>query len=504
MTTLIGKAAQIRVAIIGSGPSGFYAADHLLKQREPAIAVDMYERLPTPFGLVRGGVAPDHAKIKSVTKLYSRIASHQRFSFFGNVEFGAEINRFDLSDHYHAILYAVGAQTDRKLGIAGEDLPNSYAATEFVGWYNGHPDYHVYDFDLTDIRRVAVIGVGNVAMDVARILARTPAELYGTDIADYALQALRQSAVEEIYILGRRGPAQAAFTNPEIKELGEMADADIIVDCEDASLDELSATHLKKARDRSAIRNVKILQSYVDRGLTGKSRRIIMRFLVSPAEIMGQEKVEAMKIVKNELYLDENGHLRPRATDQFEVLPVDMIFRSVGYRGVPLPDVPFYDRWGTIPNDQGRVLTKHQGAERLTGNYVVGWIKRGPSGIIGTNKPDAVESANCFLADLAAGDVLRPRDTRDETVLEMVRARKPTFISFDEWKILDEIELRRGADCGRSRVKFTTVEAMLGALGKIPELAGAGEKEAASPSAAFAGDSVELSKNIPESLDRFA
>ncbi len=475
MITDNGNTAQVRVAIIGSGPSGFYAADHLLKQREPQIFVDMYERLPTPFGLVRGGVAPDHAKIKSVTKLYSRIASHERFRFFGNIEFGADVTRFDLSDHYHGVIYAVGAQTDRKLGIAGEDLPNSYAATEFVGWYNGHPDYHDYDFDLSGIKRVAVIGVGNVAMDVARILARTPEELYGTDIADYALEALRHSEVEEIYVLGRRGPAQAAFTNPEIKELGEMADADIIVECEDASLDELSATHLKKARDRSAIRNVKILQSYVDRGLTGKSRRIIMRFLVSPSEIIGEEKVEAMQIVKNELYLDDNGNLRPRATDQFEVFPVDMVFRSVGYRGVPLRDVPFYDRWGTIPNDQGRVLTKHEGRDHLTGNYVVGWIKRGPSGIIGTNKPDAIETANCFLEDLAAGDALQPRDTREESVLDMVRMRKPNFISFDEWKILDEIELQRGVDRGRSRVKFTTVEEMLEALGKRTEMAGAGK-----------------------------
>ena len=471
MTTTTGNAAQIRVAIIGSGPSGFYAADHLLKQPNPEIYVDMYERLPTPFGLVRGGVAPDHAKIKSVTKLYSRIASHERFSFFGNVEFGAEISRFDLSEHYHGILYAVGAQTDRKLGIPGEDLPNSYAATEFVGWYNGHPDYHDYDFDLTGIKRVAVIGVGNVAMDVARILARTPEELYGTDIADYALEALRLSEVEEIYVLGRRGPAQAAFTNPEIKELGEMADADIIVDCEDASLDELSATHLKKARDRSAIRNVKILQSYVDRGLTGKSRRIIMRFLVSPSEIIGEEKVEAMKIVKNELVLDENGNLRPRATDQFEVFPVDMIFRSVGYRGVPLRDVPFYDRWGTIPNERGRVLTKHEGKERLTRELCRRLDQtrterhhRHQQTRFRLNRP--IVSWKTWRRAMCCSRAIRATTS----VVEMVRSRKPTFISFDEWKILDEIELQRGLDSGRSRVKFTTVEEMLEALGKQPEI----------------------------------
>lgn len=472
MTQNAGGAAQIRVAIIGSGPSGFYAADQLLKQSDPLINVDMYERLPTPFGLVRGGVAPDHEKIKSVTKLYTRIAAHERFRFYGNIEFGSDVTRADLSRHYHGIIYATGAQTDRKLGIPGEDLRNSYAATEFVGWYNGHPDYRDSDFDLTGVKRVAVIGVGNVAMDVARILGRTTDELYQTDIADYALDALRDSEVDEIYVLGRRGPAQAAFSNPEIKELGEMADADIIVDCDDASLDELSATHLKKARDRSAIRNVKILQSYVDRGLTGKSRRIIMRFLVSPAEIIGGDKVVAMKIVKNELYLDDNGNLRPRATAEFEILPVDMVFRSVGYLGVPLPDVPFYDRWGTIPHRKGRVFTRHEGREALTGNYVAGWIKRGPTGIIGTNKPDAVETVDSFLEDFADGNVLQPTDTSEAAILALLQARKPTYITFDDWKVLDEIELQRGKAIGRSRVKFTTVEDMLEALGKSAELAG--------------------------------
>ena len=470
-----GKTAQIRVAIIGSGPSGFYAADHLLKQEDPPIYVDMFERLPTPFGLVRGGVAPDHEKIKSVTNVYSRIAAHERFSFFGNIEFGSDVSRADLSAHYHGIIYAVGAQTDRRLGIPGEDLQNSYAATEFVGWYNGHPDYHHFDFDLTGIKRVAVVGVGNVAMDVARILGRTPEELYETDIADYALERLAHSEVEEIYVLGRRGPAQAAFSNPEIKELGEMSDADIVVECEDASLDEMSATHLKKSRDRAAIRNVKILQSYVDRGLQGKARRIIMRFLVSPVAIIGEHKVEALKIAKNELYLDERDTLRPRATGQFDILPMDMVFRSVGYRGVPLHDVPFYDRWGIIPNDQGRVLTKHEGKQGLTGNYVVGWIKRGPSGIIGTNKPDAIESAECFLEDLSVNKVLQPTDTRRDAIRVMVEARKPTYITFDDWQVLDEIERQRGAALGRSRVKFTTVEEMLEALGKTVELVGVGK-----------------------------
>ena len=460
---------QIRVAIIGSGPSGFYASDHLLKQTDPQIIVDMYERLPTPFGLVRGGVAPDHAKIKSVTKLYSRIAKHERFNFFGNIEFGSDVTRADLSKHYHGIIYAVGAQTDKKLGIPGEELQNSFAATEFVGWYNGHPDYHDYSFDLTGIKSVAVIGVGNVAMDVARILARTSEELYKTDIADYALYALESSEVEEIFVLGRRGPAQAAFTNPEIKELGEMADADIVVSLEDATLDDLSAAELKANGDRAAMRNVQILRSYAKRGLRGYSRQIVMRFLVSPVELIGEQKVEAIRIVRNELYRDEHDSLRPRLTDRHETLPVDMVFRSVGYQGVRLPDVPFYDRWGTIPNDHGRVMTKQEGGDRLVGNYVVGWIKRGPSGIIGTNKPDAIESANRFLEDLQANQVLEPVDTRSQMIFDLVQSRKPTYCTFADWERLDAIERQRGAESGRSRVKFTTVEDMLAALGKNRE-----------------------------------
>jgi ferredoxin--NADP+ reductase len=456
----------VRVAVIGSGPSGFYAADHLLKNKDYTIYVDMYERLPTPFGLVRGGVAPDHAKIKSVTKLYTRIAGHERFTFYGNVEFGKDVSKAELAKHYHAFIYAVGAQTDKKLGIPGEDLENSYAATQFVGWYNGHPDYRHYDFDLPNMKRVAVIGVGNVAMDVTRILARTIDELHPTDIADYALDALKNSGVEEIIVLGRRGPAQAAFTNPEIKELGEMEDADIIVPKADATLDELSLADLKANGERSAVKNVEILQEYAEREPTGKSRKITMRFLASPTEIIGDGKVEAIKIVKNELYLDDRGALRPRATEEFETLPVDMVFRSVGYRGVPLPDVPFYDKWGTIPNDKGRVFTEHGGDRQSIGDYVVGWIKRGPSGIIGTNKPDAIESADMFLEDLAAGQVLSPDDTSAEAVHNLVASHQPKYVTFADWEQLDELERTRGQEQGRERLKFTNVDDMLSALGK--------------------------------------
>ncbi len=466
------SANPVRAAIIGSGPAGFYAAERLLKHADPLIHVDMFERLPTPFGLVRGGVAPDHAKIKSVAKLYARLASHERFRYFGNVEFGKDISRADLSRHYHGAIYAVGAQTDRRLGIPGEDLPNSYAATEFVGWYNAHPDYRNLDFDLRGIKRVAVIGVGNVAMDVARILARTCDELYETDIADYALAALARSDVEEIFVLGRRGPAQAAFSNPEIKELGELADADIVVDCDDASLDPLSSADLQKRRDRSAIRKVKILQGYVDRGITGKSRRIIIRFLVSPVEILGANQVEALKLQKNEIYLDERGNLRPRATGQCEILPVDMVFRSVGYHGVPLADMPFFTPWGIIPNDRGRVLLEQGGAETLPGNYVAGWIKRGPSGVIGTNRPDAVETVECFLEDLCAGHILQPNQLDEGAIPSLLEARQTNYITFEDWQRLDEMERRRGEAVGRSRLKFNTVEEMLAALGKTEGVGG--------------------------------
>jgi len=466
MTTPKGSDSVIRVAIIGSGPSGFYAADYLLKQSRPRIAVDMFERLPTPFGLVRGGVAPDHEKIKSVTKLYSRIAQHERFRLFGNVEFGRDITRAALSQHYHGIFYAVGAQSDRKLGIPGESLPNSFAATEFVGWYNGHPDYQHCHFDLRGVKRVVVVGVGNVAVDVARILARTPDELYETDIADYALATLAQSEVEEIVMLGRRGPAQAAFSNAELQELGKMADADIILSSADAALDALSAAQLQESGDRATRRKVDILQGYARRGGTGKSRRLILRFLLSPIAIVGEQKVEALILAKNELYLDGRGNLRPQPTGEQEQLPADMVFRSVGYHGVALPDLPFYERWGIIPNAGGRVLQAHDSDQRLRGNYVVGWIKRGPTGIIGTNKPDANETVQCFLEDLVAGQALQPQSTRADAIPTLLQRQQPNYCTFEDWQRLDEIEVQRGAALGRSRLKFTTVEAMLKALGK--------------------------------------
>ncbi|MCA9913154.1 MAG: FAD-dependent oxidoreductase, partial [Anaerolineae bacterium] len=330
----VGTPAQpLRVAIIGSGPSGFYAAEHLLKQKELSVEVDMYERLPTPFGLVRGGVAPDHQKIKSVTKVYDRIAQNENFHFYGNVEFGTDITRADLQKLYHAVIYAVGSSSDKKLGIPGEDLSGSHPATEFVGWYNAHPDYRDLEFDLS-VEAAAIIGIGNVAMDVTRILARTEDELNETDIASYAQSALINSNIKRIYVFGRRGPAQAAFTNPEIKELGEMQGADLIIDPKELELDEPSLAYLASDQvDKKDVRNVEIMQELSQKEPDGKPKQIILRFLASPVEIIGTDRVEAIKIVKNELYTDDRGNIRPRATEEYETIPVGLVFRSVGYRG---------------------------------------------------------------------------------------------------------------------------------------------------------------------------
>jgi ferredoxin--NADP+ reductase len=446
------------VAIIGSGPSGFYAADYLQKQVHLSIKIDMFDRLPTPYGLVRGGVAPDHPKIKSVTAVYEKIANKPNFRFFGHVEFGKDVSLSELQRFYHAIIFAVGAQTDKPLGIPGEDLVGSHAATEFVGWYNGHPDYKHLSFDLSQ-ERVAVIGVGNVAMDVTRILARTQHELDSTDIADYAQVALAKSNVKEIYVFGRRGAAQAAFTNPEIKELGEMEGADCVIALDDVTLDEASRAYLAsdKAEPKDT-KNIEIMKAYAQRTTHDKPKKIILRFCMSPIEIIGDGQVQAIKMVKNELVLDDKGNVKARATEQTEVIPVGLVFRSVGYMGVPLPDVPFDNKWGVIPNDKGRVL---QDGQAMTGTYVVGWIKRGPSGVIGTNKPDSYETAQMLLEDVQADKHWQPSD---DDISILLAQRGIQVVTFEDWKKLDALETQHGSQQGRPRVKFTDINAMLNVL----------------------------------------
>ncbi len=451
----------LRVAVVGSGPAAFYVVERFFKQKDVTVEIDMFERLPVPFGLVRFGVAPDHPKIKSVTRVYERLASDERFRFFGNVHVGTHVSLSDLMRHYHQICYATGAQTDRPLGIPGDDLEGSHSATEFVAWYNGHPDFRESSFDLS-ARRVAIIGVGNVAVDVARILCRTEAELQATDIADYALAALAESQVEEVWMLGRRGPVQAAFTNTELRELGELDGADIVVRHEDMMLDPLSANALEASDDRALAKRMEILEQFAGRDPIGKRARLAIRFLVSPVEILGQGgRVAGIRLVRNRLEERDGGALKPVATDEFEDLPVDLVFRSIGYRGVPLDGLPF-DEWsGTIPNDEGRVLND---GNPVPGVYVAGWIKRGPTGVIGTNKPDSAETVNRMLEDVASGTVLDPKASGRDDVAETVRAAQPDFISYDDWHKIDALETKAGEETGRPRVKFTDVEDVLAAL----------------------------------------
>ena len=454
----------LRVAIIGAGPSGFYVAEHLLQQQDCVVEIDLFDRLPTPYGLVRGGVAPDHQKIKSVTRTYEKIAQHPRLRFYGGVEFGAHLPHSLCRHLYHQIVYTTGAQTDRQMGIPGEDLLGSHPATAFVAWYNGHPDFRDLTFDFSH-PNAAVVGVGNVAVDVARILCRTTDELAKTDIADYALEALSQSKIKEVYMLGRRGPAQAAFTNPELRELGELAGADVWTPPAEAALDPLSQAALDAGQDRGMARKVAMINDYAQRESTGKARKLVLRFLVSPDELYGDEanRVTGMRLVHNELYATEDGSLRPRATERVEDLSVGLVFRSVGYQGVPLPDVPFDARRYTIPNDKGRVLDPETG-QPVLGEYVAGWIKRGPSGVIGTNKPDALETVQCMLEDMQSGKVLCPNAPSPEAAERQIREQQPRYVSFEDWLRLDAMEVEQGRLAGRPRVKFTRVSDMLAAL----------------------------------------
>lgn len=457
----IGTASDpLQVAIIGAGPAGFYVAEHLFKQKELHVKVDMYDRLPTPFGLVRAGVAPDHQKIKSVVKIFDRVATKPGFRFFGFVELGKDVTVEDLRRHYHQIVYTTGAQTDRNLNIPGIDLGGSHAATSFVAWYNGHPDFRNLEFDLSQ-QSAAVIGIGNVAVDVARILCRTKDELAKTDIADYALEALANSNIREVHMLGRRGPAQGKFSPLELKELGELQDADVIVYPEEADLDDLSTSAIANA-DRGTVRNVEIIKQFSERTSSNKSKRLFIRFLVSPTALIGDEtgNVRSMSLGHNVLYATEAGTLRPKITDRREEIPVGIVFRSIGYRGVPLPGVPFNNSWGVILNEKGRVIdpeTKHP----KPGEYTAGWIKRGPSGVIGTNKPDAVETVKNMLEDLREESLLFPEASETETVAALIKERQPDYFDYEDWKRLDASELSRGEALGRPRLKYTRIDDMI-------------------------------------------
>ena len=449
---------------MGSGPAGFYATGHLLSAKDATVEVDLFDRLPTPFGLVRAGVAPDHPKIKSVTRVYEKTAAKPGFRFFGNVEVGKDVSHAELKAHYHAVIYAVGAETDRSMGIEGEDLPGSWAATQFVAWYNAHPDYRDLEFDLS-CRRAVVIGNGNVAMDVARMLLLPREELEITDIADHAIGPRADSGIEEVVSVGRRGPAQAAFTNPELRELGELTDADVIVDPAEVELDDHSARAIEGEGEITPRRNVEILTEYSQRQPAGKRRRVVLRFLRSPIAIRGDGRVEGVEFVRNELDHGGEGRLIAKATGEHETLEAGIVFRSIGYRGVPIEGVPF-DEWkGAIPNEEGRIIDPSE-QRAIPGEYVVGWIKRGPSGVIGTNKRDAQETVDHLLEDMAEGRLPEPADTDPRAIERLIAERKPDYVSFADWQLIDAAEVAAGEPLGRPRVKFTRVEEMVEASGK--------------------------------------
>jgi ferredoxin--NADP+ reductase len=451
-----------RAAVIGAGPSGFYAADQLLRE---GIAVDLFDALPTPYGLVRAGVAPDHPKIKSVTRMYDKTAQHPDFRFFGGVELGADVTREDLLERYHAVVYAVGTSTDNGLGIPGDDRPGSVAATQFVAWYNGHPGYADETFDLSCSRAV-VIGNGNVAIDVARMLVLDPDELAATDTAGHAIEAFARASVTEVTILGRRGPAQAAFTNPELRELGELVRADVVVDPADLELDPHSAAWLESDdASPTARRNVAMLREFAAREPAGKSHRVELRFCRTPVEILGDGEgpVTGLRVARNQLEPDARGGVRAVPTGEREVISCGLVIRSIGYRGRPLPGLPFDERRGLIRNEGGRVC-EEDGTPR-TGEYAVGWIKRGPSGVIGTNKKCAADTVARLLEDLARGRFNEPPAPGGDALEAWLRTRVPGVVTWHGWQAIDEHERGLGAPLSRPRVKLVRVPEMLAVAG---------------------------------------
>jgi len=444
----------LRVAVVGAGPAGFYATEALLKARED-VSVDLFDRLPTPYGLVRFGVAPDHQKIKSVTRLYERALNDSRTRLFGNVELGRDVTHDDLQRHYHAVLYAVGSANDRRLGLPGEDLAGSHSATEFVAWYNGHPDYCDATFPL-DATDVVVIGMGNVAIDVTRILAKGHQELAVTDMADHALEELKGSAALRITMIGRRGPAEAKFTTKELRELGELLNADIEVAAEELELTPESAA--AAAADATTAKNVEVLNAFAQQQPSGKPRTVALRFLLSPVELLGSDRVTAVKVERNELVATDDGYIRAVGSGEFETIPAQLVFRSVGYRGSALGGLPFDERRGVIPNVDGRVVGDGVVGEQgqpLAGTYVAGWIKRGPSGVIGTNKADAMQSATALLEDFDAGRLAKSDRSALElpAIDELLASRGARPLNAEAWFALDQEELAAGVAQGRPRVK---------------------------------------------------
>ena len=449
-----------RVAVVGAGPAGAFAAACLLRACGGA-EIDLFERLPTPWGLLRGGVAPDHQEIKRLEETFDRQTLKRGCRFLGNVEVGVDVSHAELMRHYTGVIYATGAQTDKSLGIPGEDLPGSWAATDFVAWYNGHPDRRDLRFDLS-AKRAVVIGNGNVAADVTRILTRSPAELERTDVADHALATLRESSIEEVVVLGRRGPAQAAFTSAELRELGQLDDVELRVGADEAQLDPVSRRWLAEQGTFTARTNVELLEGFAARPERPAARRITLRFLRSPVEVRGRDRVEEVVVSRNEIVRADDGTLRARPTgDEPETIACGLVLRSVGYRAVPLPGVPFDERSFVLPNERGRVHTP--AGEPLPGVYAVGWIKRGPTGILGTNKRDAEETVTSLVEDLAAGRLSDPHSGGREQIDALLAQRGAEVVGVEGWRAIARRELDSGRRERRPRVKLASRAELLAA-----------------------------------------
>lgn len=448
----------LRVAVVGSGPSGFYTAESIIKSGL-AVEITMLERLPAPYGLVRYGVAPDHPKLKQAIQVYQKIAEARPFRFLGNVTVGRDISVSDLSRTHHAVVFTCGAETDRRLGVPGEELAGSYTATEFVGWYNGHPDFRDREFDLS--HEVAVIiGQGNVAADVTRILAKTVDELKHTDIAEHALEALAESRIREIFVVGRRGPAQAKFTPKELREFGELEDCASMVDEQDLKLNPQSELELADKNNAGNTKNVEIFQRFASQDGAGKHRRCYFRFLKSPAKLLGEGRLQKLVLEQNRLE-GEPFAQSARGTGEYEELPCGLLFRSIGYHGVPMAGVPFDQRRGVFANEGGRIM---ENGHVVPGLYAAGWIKRGPTGIIGTNRADSVATVGSLLADLEA---LNSGESKAgaEGLYPLLAESQVRFIDFVQWRRVDEAEIARGEPKGKPREKFTRVQEMLAVLG---------------------------------------
>ncbi|MCM6775054.1 FAD-dependent oxidoreductase [Nocardia sp. CDC159] len=444
----------LRVAIVGAGPAACYAAEELLRRAD--VEVEMFDRLPTPWGLVRAGVAPDHPGTKTVSNMFDSAFRRDTLQYHLNVEVGKHISHEELMAHHHAVIYAVGASTDRRLGVPGEELAGSHSATEFVAWYNGHPDFAERGFDLSGERAV-IVGNGNVALDVARVLTLDPEELAKTDIADHALDALRQSNIREVVVLGRRGPLQAAYTSPEFLALGYLKGVDVVIDPAELELDPESRALLDDPEVEPSLQlKYQLAQEYAAKAPTPGNKRIVFRYLASPVALIGGDRVEAIEFAHNEL-ISEGGALIARTTDRAETIPATLVLRSIGYRGQPVPDLPFDERAGIVPNEGGRVLA--DGAP-VPGVYVAGWIKRGPRGVIGSNRVDAAETVDHLLVDFTSGKLTTPTGTRP-ALKSLLSERQPDLVDRAGWKAIDAAERSAGKSGGRPRVKFTTREDLL-------------------------------------------